>query len=145
MIPVGRHKITAIRIRLYTVSCTPPVELPSQLCSSADVASRSTVPITGPHSVPTPPTIDTSAASIETLKLNAGFGYGRALGAAREVEKLQEDQHQDLRRGDRRNREIWPAQPEAQPADGQTRERGNDPTANHADPGRDAEIDLQDR
>ena len=48
--PVGRHRITAIRIRLYTVSCTPPVELPSQLCSKADEASSRTVPITGPQS-----------------------------------------------------------------------------------------------
>ena len=52
----------------------PPIELPSQLCSSVDVVSSSTVPITGPHSVPMPPTIDTSAASIEMLKLNAVAG-----------------------------------------------------------------------
>ena len=47
---------------------------PSQLCSSAEVVSSSTVPITGPHSVPMPPTIDTSAASIEMLKLKAVAG-----------------------------------------------------------------------
>ncbi len=38
--PVGRQRITAIRIRLYTVSCTPPIELPSQLCSSVEVVSK---------------------------------------------------------------------------------------------------------
>ena len=52
----------------------PPVDEPSQLCSSAEVVSSSTVPITGPHSVPMPPTIETSAASIEMLKLKAVAG-----------------------------------------------------------------------
>ena len=42
--------------------------------ASVDVVSKRMVPITGPHNVPMPPTIDTSAASIEMLKLKAVAG-----------------------------------------------------------------------
>jgi len=72
--PLGRHRMTETKMRLYTVNCTPPCPLPNQLYRSAEVASSNMVPTIGPHNVPMPPTIETSAASTEMLKLNAVFG-----------------------------------------------------------------------
>ena len=70
---------------------------------------------------------------------------GRALGAPRKIAELEEEQHQDLRRRDRRDREIRSAQPEAQGADRQARQHRHHPAGQHPDPGRDAKPNLQDR
>ena len=52
----------------------PPVEEPSQLCSRAEVVSSSTVPTTGPHSVPMPPTIETQRCLDRDVETEGGRG-----------------------------------------------------------------------
>src|SRR5581483_8108880 len=61
-----------------------------------------------------------------------------------EIAKFQEDQHQRLCGRNRRDGEIGAAQAKAEPADRQACERSHDAASGHADPGRDAEIDLHD-
>ena len=77
-------------------------------------------------------------------RCGAEIGDGRALGAPGEVAKLEKDQHQGLRGRDGGDGEIGAAQAEAQPADRQARQCGHHSAGDHADPGRDVVIDLQD-
>src|SRR5260370_10462537 len=58
--------------------------------------------------------------------------------------EFQEDQHQGLRGRDGGDGEVGAAKTKAQPADRQARQHRHHAAGDHPDPGRDAEIDLQD-
>src|SRR5258706_8346561 len=68
-----------------------------------------------------------------------------AFGAPGEVAQLQEYEHQHLRGRDGCDREVGAAQPEAEPADRQARERRDHAAGEHADPRRHVQVDLEQR
>ena len=64
--PSGASRITAMIATPYTTPWIPGISLPSRAWSSSDSGTSTTAPITGPHTVPTPPNIATISACDDT-------------------------------------------------------------------------------
>src|SRR5207244_3999655 len=72
--PSGARRITATIATPNTTPWMPGTTSPSSACRSSPNGTRTTAPITGPHSVPTPPNIATINACADTSLPNTAGG-----------------------------------------------------------------------
>ena len=72
--PSGASRITATIAMPYTTPWMPGMTLPSCACRNSLSGTSTTAPITGPHSVPTPPNMATISACADTSMPNTAGG-----------------------------------------------------------------------
>ena len=72
--PSGASRMTTTIAIPYTTPWMPGMTLPSRACSTSLNGTSTSAPITGPHTVPTPPNIATISACADTSMPNTAGG-----------------------------------------------------------------------